>query len=74
VLYEPSAEVYHFENVTTDGSVDVNFRYITIKNGMTFKKRWREVFSVESGPPDAECVWEPLPTRPLEATGIPPLL
>ncbi len=73
VLYEPSAEMYHFENVTTDGSVDVNFRYITIKNGMTFKKRWRHVFSQEAGPADEACKWEALPTRPIEVTGIPPL-
>lgn len=73
VLYEPSAEMYHFENVTTDGSVDVNFRYITIKNGMAFKKRWRHVFSQEDGPPDEACRWETLPTRPIEITGVPPL-
>ncbi|MBM3472168.1 MAG: glycosyltransferase family 2 protein [Armatimonadetes bacterium] len=74
VLYEPVAELYHFENVTTDGSVDVNFRYVTIKNGMTFKKRWRHVFSQESGPADEECVWEPLPTHPLAETGVPPVV
>ncbi|MBM3500245.1 MAG: glycosyltransferase family 2 protein [Armatimonadetes bacterium] len=74
VLYEPGAEMYHFENVTTDGSVDVNFRYITIKNGRTFKQRWRHAFSEEDGPADEECAWEPLPTRPLEATGVPPLV
>jgi GT2 family glycosyltransferase len=74
VLYEPAAEVYHFENVTTDGSVDVNFKYITIKNGMTFKRRWREVFSRESGPADEECSWENLPTHPLTETGIPPVV
>jgi len=73
ILYEPTAELYHFENVTTDGSVDVNFKYITIKNGMTFKKRWRDVFSKEDGPADEDCVWEDLPTHPLEVTGIPPL-
>jgi GT2 family glycosyltransferase len=74
VLYEPSAELYHFENVTTDGSVDVNFRYITIRNGMTFKKRWRHVFSEEAGPPDEDCVWAPVATQPLQQTGIPPLV
>jgi len=74
VLYEPRAELYHFENVTTDGSADVNFRYVTIKNGMTFKRRWRGAFSRESGPPDEECVWEPLPTHPLAETGVPPVV
>jgi len=73
VLYEPAAEMYHFENVTTDGSIDVNFRYVTIKNGMAFKKRWQHVFSEESGPPDGACRWEPLPTHPIEETGVPPI-
>ncbi len=74
VLYEPTAEMYHFENVTTDGSADLNFRYITIKNGLTFKRRWQEVFSRESGPPTSECQWLPLETRPLERTGVPPVV
>jgi len=74
VLYEPTAELYHFENVTTDGSVDVNFRYVTIKNGLTFKKRWRHVFSQEPGPPASECEWVPLETQPLERTGVPPVV
>jgi GT2 family glycosyltransferase len=73
VLYEPTAELYHFENTTTDGSVDVNFKYVTIKNGMAFKKRWRNVFSEEDGPADDTCVWDDLPTHPIEVTGIPPM-
>ena len=74
VMYEPTAELYHFENVTTDGSVDVNFRYVTIKNGMAFKKRWRHAFTEENGPPDDECVWDDLPTHPIEVTGVPPII
>jgi len=74
VLYEPSVEFYHFENVTTDGSVDVNFRYITIRNGRLFKERWRHAFAQEDGPPEEECRWLPLETRPLERTGMPPLV
>jgi GT2 family glycosyltransferase len=74
VVYEPKAEMYHFESVTTDGSVDVNYRYITIKNGMEFKRRWQSVFSQENGPPDEECRWADLETRPLEETGVPPMI
>ncbi|MGQ9732771.1 MAG: glycosyltransferase family 2 protein [Candidatus Zipacnadales bacterium] len=74
VYYEPAAELYHFENVTTDGSADVNFRYITIKNGRIFKQRWKHVFSQEAGPPDEMCVWHPLPTQTIEETGIPPIV
>lgn len=74
VLYEPSVEMYHFENVTTDGSPDVKFKYVTMKNWSVFKQRWRHMFSAENGPPDSECQWEPLETRPLEKTGVPPVL
>ncbi len=74
VGYEPAAEMYHFENVTTDGSVDVRFRYVTIRNGLVFKERWQHLFAQEGGPPDAECKWAQLETRPLERTGIPPIV
>ncbi len=74
IVYEPSAEMYHFESVTTDGSADVNYKYVTIKNWMEFKKRWRHVFSQEDGPPDEVCEWLPLETRPIEQTGLPPII
>lgn len=74
VLYDPGAEMYHFESVTTDGSPDVNYKYITIRNGMEFKRRWRHRFMSEGGPPDAECQWAALETRPLELTGVPPMV
>lgn len=74
VLYEPRAEMYHFENTTTDGSVDVKFRYVTIKNGLEFKRRWQPVFSQEDGPAEEQCQWAKLETRPLERTGAPPMI
>ncbi len=74
VLYDPSAEMYHYESVTTDASPDVNYKYITIRNGMEFKKRWRHVFETEDGPPDEECKWASMETRPMEQTGIPPIV
>lgn len=74
VVYEPRAELYHFESVTTDGSPDVNYRYITIRNGLEFKRRWQHVFSQEDGPPDEECRWLALETRPIEMTGRPPMV
>lgn len=74
VLYDPGAEMYHFESVTTDNSPDVNYKYITIRNGMEFKRRWRRVFEAEDGPPDSECQWAKLETRPMEQTGIPPII
>ena len=74
VLYDPSAEMYHYESVTTDDSPDVNYKYVTIRNGMEFKKRWRHVFTEEDGPPDDECTWAKMETRPMELTGIPPMV
>ena len=74
VLYDPVAEMYHFESVTTDNSPDVNYKYVTIRNGMEFKRRWRHVFEHEDGPPDGECRWQTLETRPIEQTGIPSII
>jgi GT2 family glycosyltransferase len=73
VWYEPAAEMYHFENTTTAGSVDMNFRYVTIRNGLEFKRRWLTAIAQEGGPSDEECRWRDLPTHPLEETGPPPL-
>lgn len=74
VWYQPAAEMYHYENVTLEGSPDLNFPYITIKNGLEFKRRWQHMFSGEDGPPDEECQWEALPTQTTEQTGVPPLI
>jgi GT2 family glycosyltransferase len=60
VVYYPKVEAFHYENVTTDGSPDVNFKYVTIKNGMLFKRRWQHMFSVEGGPEESEAVWKPI--------------
>lgn len=74
VLYEPAAELYHFENVTTAGSPDVKFTYVTMKNWATFKQRWQAVFAGENGPADSDCQWAKLQTKPLEETGVPPVV
>lgn len=73
VHYEPRAEMYHYEHTTTDGSVDINFKYVTIKNGRTFRQRWRHMFAGEGGPPDEEVVWRDLPRRRLAECPPPPL-
>ncbi len=74
IMYEPSAEIYHFENTTTDGSVNLNFKYVTMRNWQVFKKRWRHMFEQEDGPSDADCTWAQIRTRPLEHTGKPPMV
>jgi len=60
VIYYPSVEAFRYENVTTDGSPDLNFRYLTIRHGLIFKERWRHMFEHEGGPDDAEAVWRPI--------------
>ena len=57
VVYEPSVEMYHFENVTTGHTAKINYTYVTIKNGMRFKKKWRFMFETEGGPLDSELEW-----------------
>jgi len=66
VLYTPCVEMYHFEHTTTAGSRDINFKYVTIKNGLLFKQRWRHMFEHENGPPDEECLWKPIPKKGIE--------
>ncbi|HEX2951293.1 MAG TPA: glycosyltransferase [Armatimonadota bacterium] len=69
LIYEPRVEMYHFENVTTDNTPKLNFKYQTIKNGMEFKRRWRHMFSVENGPSDEELRWKELPRCRIDEIG-----
>ena len=70
IIYEPAVEMYHFENVTTDGSPQqVNFKYQTVKNGLEFKRRWRHLFSAENGPDDEALRWAELPRRRIDEIG-----
>jgi len=70
VVYLPSVEMYHFENVTTGRTVDLNYRYLTVKNGMRFKNKWRRRFSHEGGPDDSTMKWrEDIPGATLEEIG-----
>lgn len=61
LLYYPAVSLYHFENITTGGTGSLNYRYLTVKNGLLFKRRWRHMFSVEDGPCDEAVVWRDLP-------------
>jgi len=61
LLYVPEVELYHFENVTTEGSPRLNNTYLIVKHGMLFKKKWRHVFSKENGPPAKSMVWKEVP-------------
>ena len=62
----PSVELYHFEHTTTAGSDDINFKYVTTKNGILFKKRWGEQFRAEDGPSETEAQWQTLPKKSID--------
>jgi len=54
----PEVEMYHYEHITTAGSASINFRYVTIRNGLRFKQRWQHAFSQENGPRDEDTTWK----------------
>ena len=64
-IYEPEAEVRHWESVTSDGTVTLPNRYLVIRNGLRFKRRWREMFEKENGPTNEECRWRVIETPDL---------
>lgn len=61
IIYYPHVKMLHYENVTTDGSNDINYRYITIKNGLKFKEKWRHRFEHENGPLEKDVKWLEIP-------------
>ncbi len=67
---EPNAEVFHFEHTTTAGSSDINFRYVTAKNSLEFKRRWAKMFQVEGGPSEDDCKWRELERRTIEDVDV----
>ena len=64
--YEPGVELYHFENVTSGRSAALNYPYLTVKNGLKFKKKWKHRFETESGPDDKDWSWKAIPTVTLD--------
>ena len=62
----PDVEVYHFEHTTTAGSDDINFGYVTAKNGVLFKKRWGQTFAAEAGATEAQAAWQSLSKRDID--------
>ncbi len=59
----PAVKIYHFEHTTTAGSGDINFGYVTAKNGVLFKKRWGATFASENAIPESDATWKTLPKR-----------
>ena len=70
VAYEPSVEMYHFENVTSGRTQALNYRYLTVKNGLKFKEKWLHRCREEGGVPESEMEWRfDLPRVRLEDVG-----
>lgn len=66
VVYTPDPVIYHWESITSNGTQTLANRYVIIKNGMLFKKRWRKMFSTENGPADADTQWKVIEMPSLE--------
>jgi GT2 family glycosyltransferase len=67
VVYLPEVEMYHFENVTTGRTESLNYKYLTVKNGLRFKNKWQRRFAREGGRSDDQMPWRTdLPTCKLE--------
>ncbi len=63
--YIPDVEMYHFENVTTSRGT-LNYPYLTVKNGLKFKQKWKHRFSTENGLADKDWSWAKIETVSLE--------
>lgn len=75
-IYTPTAEMYHFESTTTQGTPAIRNAAVVVRNGLLFQERWRHLFAHENGPPETACRWLALsPLPPLDAIPDPlPLL
>lgn len=65
-VYDPSVEMYHFENVTTGRTAELNYPYLTVKNGLKFKEKWQHRYLNENGPADADWAWAKVATVTLD--------
>lgn len=58
VWYTPDPIVHHWESITSTDTPSLNNRRIVIRNGMTFKQRWRHMFATENGPDEEDTHWK----------------
>ena len=73
-VYTPSAEMYHFESVTTQGTPTVRNAAVVVRNGLLFQQRWRHLFSQEDGPDEDACRWRKIDSVPFNSIGALPLV
>jgi GT2 family glycosyltransferase len=69
IFYNPAAEMYHFESVTTEGTPTLPNTYLIIRHNLIFKKRWKHMFEKEQGPPEDAARWRRIPSRRLSEIG-----
>ena len=69
IVYVPAVEMYHFENVTTNGTPSLPNTYLIVKHGMVFKRRWHHMFERENGPADAETRWRSIEKKDFALIG-----
>ncbi len=60
-VYNPEAEIYHFESVTTEGTASISNTYLIAKHSLLFKRRWRHMYEAEEGPGEASARWLRIP-------------
>lgn len=72
--YQPAAEIYHFESVTTQGTAAIANPAVVVRNGLTFQRRWLHMCAAEYGPDEAACRWRKIQPVPFEEVGELPLV
>lgn len=58
IMYCPDVEMFHYEHATTRGTEGLSFIRVTLKNGITFKNRWKHMFENECGMELSDIHWE----------------
>ncbi|MBN1807599.1 MAG: glycosyltransferase [Planctomycetes bacterium] len=57
VVYVPSVEMYHFENVTSAGLPSAGYAALTARNSRTFQAKWRKFLAAENAPHPSSIDW-----------------
>jgi GT2 family glycosyltransferase len=57
IIYAPSVEMYHFENVTSGGIASVNYGALTARNSLIFRRKWAAFLEKEGAPPPSAVTW-----------------
>ena len=72
-LYQPAVTMYHFESTTTQGTAALHNPAVVVRNGLTFKRRWRHMFELENGPEPENRRWQHVELPPPQSVAPLPL-